>query len=153
MTRDREYIPGRLVVILALLLAGCGSSQANRPATLAHPPGDVMQAAVGSRMVDRTNTAVTVTSMVPKPRVDGSRTEFVYLGLLGSDPVGRSTIRVRYADFRIANGVTIEPAEHRAEVTLDLAQARVLEFKGWRIGVLEATDASIRYEVIGSPAP
>jgi hypothetical protein len=144
---------GRLAVVLALLLAACGSSQASRPATPVHTPGDVVQAAVGSRMVDRTNTAVTVTPMVPKPRVNGSRTEFVYLGLLGSDPVGRSTIRVRYAEYRIENGVTIEPAGYRAEVTLDLSQARVLEFKGWRIGVLEATDASIRYEVIGSPAP
>ncbi len=142
-----------VAVTLVLLLAACGSSQANRPATLSHPPGDVMQAAVGGPMVNRTSTAVTVTPMVPKARVDGSRTEFVYLGLLGSDPVGRNTVRVRYGEYRIANGVEIEPPEYRAEVTLDLAQARVLEFKGWRIGVLEATDASIRYEVVGSPAP
>ena len=153
MSPDRESMPGRVVVTVALLLAACGSGPANRPSTLVHPPGDVMQAAVGGPMVSRTSTAVTVTPMVPKPRVDGSRAEFVYLGLLGSDPVGRSTVRVRYAEYRIANGVEIEPPEYRAEVTLDLAQARVLEFKGWRIGVLEATDASIRYEVVGSPAP
>jgi hypothetical protein len=152
MCRSRDAPRGRVAVTLALLLAGCGSVEANRPTTIPRS-GEVTDVAVGGQMVNKTSTTVTVTSMVPKPRVDGLRAEFVYLGLLGSDPVGRKTVRVRYAEFRIANGIEIDPPAYRAEVTLDLAQSRTLEFKGWRIGVLEATEASIRYEVVGTPAP
>jgi hypothetical protein len=152
MSPRGEAMSGRVAVTLALLLAGCGSVEANRPTTILRP-GEVTDVAVGGQMVNKTSTTVTVTAMVPKPRVDGLRAEFVYLGLLGSDPAGRGTIRVRYAEYRIANGIEIEPAAYRAEVMLDLAQSRTLEFKGWRIGVLEATEASIRYEVVGTPAP
>lgn len=144
----------RLVAVtLALVLAGCGSAQANRPVTTLHRSGEVLEVAVGGLMVNDTRTTVTVTPMVPKPRVDGSRAEFAYLGLLGSDPVGRNTIRVRHALHRIANGVEDERPEYRAEVTLDLGQSRTIEFRGWRIGVLDATDTAIRFEVVGSPAP
>jgi len=144
----------RLVAVtLALVLAGCGSSQVNRPVTTLHRSGEVLKVDVGGLMVNDTRTTVTVTPMVPKPRVDGSRAEFAYLGLLGSDPVGRNTIRVRYAQHRIANGVEDERPEYRAEVTLDLGQSRTIEFMGWRIGVLDATDTAIRFEVVGSPAP
>jgi hypothetical protein len=115
--------------------------------------GDVLQAAVGSRMVNDTRTTMTYVPMTRTSRVDGLQSEFVYLGLLGSDPPGRKTIRVRYAERRIADGVAVEPPEYRAEVTLDLDQKRVIEFRGWRIRVLDATDATVRYEVIGSPAP
>jgi hypothetical protein len=94
-----------------------------------------------------------VTSMVPRPRVDGLSAEFVYLGLLGSDPAGRETIRVRYEEHRIANGVEVDRPEYRAEVTLDLTRSRVIEFRGWRIAILGATDRSIRYQVVGTPAP
>jgi hypothetical protein len=145
-------MPGRVAVTLALLLAGCGSVEANRPATL-NLPGEAMEVAVGGQMVDRSSTTVTVTPMQPRPRVVGFRAEFVYLGLLGSDPAGRSTIRVRYAEHKIAGGVEIEPPEYRAEVTLDLARSRIIEFRGWRIGVLDATDSTIKYEVVGIPAP
>jgi hypothetical protein len=112
-----------------------------------------MEAAIGNPMVNDTRTTVTVSPLVPKPRVDGSRAEFVYLGLLGPDPVGRNTIRVRYAEHVIANDVENERPEYRAEVTLDLGQSRTLEFKGWRIEVLEASAAAIRFEVVGTPAP
>jgi hypothetical protein len=152
MSRSRDALRGRVAVTLALLLAGCGSVEANRPTTIPRS-GEVTDVAVGGQMVSKTSTTVTVTAMVPKPRVDGLRAEFVYLGLLGSDPVGRNTVRVRYAEHKIANGIEIDPPAYRAEVTLDLAQSRTLEFKGWRIGVLEATEASIRYEVVGTPAP
>jgi hypothetical protein len=143
----------RLVTVtLALLLAGCGSAQANRPTSTLHR-GGVMEVAIGNPMVNDTRTTVTVSPLVPKPRVDGSRAEFVYLGLLGPDPVGRNTIRVRYAEHVIANDVENERPEYRAEVTLDLGQSRTLEFKGWRIEVLEASAAAIRFEVVGTPAP
>lgn len=110
-------------------------------------------AAVGKPMVTETSTTVTVHPTTRKVRVDGYRTELVYLGFLGSDPAGRSTIRVRYAEHRIADGIESEVPEYRAEVTLDLSRSRTIEFKGWRIGVLDATESSIRYEVVGSPAP
>lgn len=112
-----------------------------------------MEAAVGKPMVDNTSTTVTVTPLTQKGRTEGVRAELVYLGFLESDPAGRNTIRVRYAEHRIVDGVEIERPEYRAEVTLDLSRGRTLDFKGWRIGVLDATDSAIRYEVVGSPAP
>jgi hypothetical protein len=112
-----------------------------------------MEVGVGDPMVNDRRTTVTVTPMVTKPRVDGFRAEIVYLGLLGSDPVGRKTIRVRYAEHVIANDVENERPEYWAEVTLDLGQSRTLDFKGWRIEVLEASASAIRFEVVGTPAP
>ena len=112
-----------------------------------------MEAAVGGRMVDNTSTTVTVTAMTQASRVEGVRAEFVYLGLLGSGPAARTTARVRYAEHKIANGVETERPEYWAEVDLDLTRGRTIEFKGWRIEVLEATESSVRYEVVGSPAP
>jgi hypothetical protein len=53
----------------------------------------------------------------------------------------------------IANDVENERPDYRAEVTLDLGQSRTLEFKGWRIDVLAATPSSIKFEVVGTPAP
>ncbi len=138
--------------VLALVLAGCGSVQTPPPRTLERA-GEVGEAAVGGRMVNDTSTTVTVTPLTQKPRVDGVRVEFVYLGPAGSDPGGRNTIRVRYAEHKIANGVENEIPEYWAEVTLDLSRTRTIEFKGWRIGVLEATDSAIRYEVVGRPVP
>ena len=89
-----------------------------------------MEAAVGSPMVDNTSTTVTVTPLTQKGRTEGLRAELVYLGLLGSDPAGRNTIRVRYAEHRIVDGVTNERPEYRAEVTLDLGQGRILRRLG-----------------------
>ncbi len=43
--------------------------------------------------------------------------------------------------------------QRSGEVTLDLSRSRTIEFKGWRIAVLDANDSIIRYEVVGSPAP
>lgn len=140
-------------VALALLLASCGSVPTNPPSKTIQRAGEVTEVAVGSPMVNETSTTVTVHATTRKVRVDGFRSELVYLGFLGSDPAGRSTIRVRYAEHRIADGIESELPEYRAEVTLDLSRSRTFELKGWRIGVLDATDSTIRYEVVGSPAP
>lgn len=139
------------IVALATALAGCGAAPPNPPESIARSDG-ARSAAVGGPMVNDRITMVTVTALVPKPRVDGVRAEFVYLGLLGTDPAGQHTARVRYQEFPIRDGVEGERADYRAEIDLDLSRAKVLEFKGWRIQVIEATDAAIRYEVIGIPA-
>ncbi len=144
----------RLVALaVAFALAGCASSPPTPRIDTYDRPGEATEAAVGNPMVSNRSTTLVVTSMVPKPRVDGLTAEFVYLGLLGSDPAGKSTIRVRYEEHKIANGVEDPRPEYRAEVTLDLSRSRVIEFRGWRIAILDATDRSIRYQVIGSPAP
>jgi hypothetical protein len=144
----------RLVALtLAFTLAGCASGPTTPRIDTYDRPGEATEAAVGSPMVSNRSTTMVVTSMVPRPRVDGLSAEFVYLGLLGSDPAGRETIRVRYEEHRIANGVEDERPEYRAEVTLDLTRSRVIEFRGWRIAILGATDRSIRYQVVGTPAP
>jgi len=143
----------RLVTVtVALALAGCGSVQANQPVGTYQRSEGVMQAAVGAQMVTSKSTVVTVAPLGLKSRTDGFRSEFVYLGLLGSDPAGRNTIRVRYEERKAANGVEGERPEYRAEVDLDLTRSRVIEFKGWRIEVLDATDSVIKYEVVGIPA-
>jgi hypothetical protein len=144
----------RLLSLTAVLtLAGCSSAPPNPPVNTYPRSGEVMQAAVGSPMVSNRSTAVYVPSMVQRSRVNGYRTEVVYLGLLGSDPAGKSTIRVHFEEHRTKDGVEDPRPEYRAEVTLDLSQARVIEFRGWRIQVIDATESSIRYEVIGVPAP
>jgi hypothetical protein len=138
-----------LVLAATIALAGCGSVQ---PVTTVARSGEVTQVPVGSPMVSHRSTTVVVKPVAQSSRVDGLRVEFVYLGLLGSDPAGKNTIRVRYEEHRIANGLEEERPSLRAEVTLDLSRSRVIEYKGWRIGVLDATDSSIRCEVVGSPA-
>jgi hypothetical protein len=134
---------------VAIALAGCGSA---RPITTVDRSGEVTQVSVGSPMVSHRSTTVVVTPTAQKSRLDGLRAEFVYLGLLGSDPAGKSTIRVRYEEHRIVNGIEEERPSLRAEVTLDLSRSRVIEYKDWRIRVLDATDTTIRCEVVGSPA-
>ncbi len=144
----------RLVAVtLALALVGCGSVQTIPSSTTLPRSEGVMEVAVGGRMVNDTRTTVTVTALTQANRVEGIRVEFVYLGLLGSDPAASSTIRVRYAEYKVANGVEAERPETWAEVNLDLDRSRTIEFKDWRIEVLEATASSIKYEVVGSPAP
>jgi len=144
----------RLVAVtVAFALAGCGSVKANQPVGTYQRSEGVMQAAVGAPMVNNKSTLVSVAPLGMQPRIDGLRQEFVYLGLLGSDPAGRNTIRVRYEERKVANGVEGERPEYWAEVNLDLTRSRVIDFKGWRIEVLDATDSTIKYEVVGSPAP
>jgi hypothetical protein len=139
----------RIVAMTAVLaLAACSAVQ--QPTTF-HGAEGPMQVAVGAPMVTNESSTVRVTPLVPSPRVAGSRAEFVYLGLLGSDPEGRSTIRVRYEERKIPAVADGEKPDYRAELTLDLSRSRVLEFRGWRIEVLEASDSAIRYEVIGRP--
>ncbi|MEI6224966.1 MAG: hypothetical protein WCS72_09445 [Deltaproteobacteria bacterium] len=143
----------RLVAVTMLLtLAACSGAPAKPPTSFAMNE-EPLSVAVGGQMVNDTRTAVTFTPVTNVSRVDGTRSELVYLGLLGSGPAGKSTIRVRYQEHKIVNGVEVERPEYRAEVTLDLAQSRMLDFKGWQVGVLEATDSAIRYQVVGSPAP
>jgi hypothetical protein len=141
-----------VAVMVALALAGCASSKKNPSIETLGRSGGVMEVAVGSPMVDDRSTKVTVTALVPKPRVDGSRTQFVYLGFLGTDPVGRRTIRVRYEEHKIADGVESETPSLRAEVQLDLGLGRTIDFEGWRIDVLDATESRIRFEVVGTPS-
>jgi hypothetical protein len=143
----------RLVAVTMMLtLAACSSAPATPPTSIARSE-EPLQVGVGGQMVNDTGTVVSFAPVTKVSRVDGSRSEIVYLGLLGSDPAAKSTIRVRYQEHRIVNGVEVERPEYRAEVTLDLAKSRMLDFKGWQIGVIEATDTSIRYQVVGSPAP
>jgi hypothetical protein len=145
----------RLVALTLLLaFAGCKSVPTQpQPVQSLPRSGEAMQVAVGGRMVDETSTSLTVAPMVNVTRTKGFRTEIVYLGLLGTDPAGLRTVRVRYEEHAIADGVENARPEYRAEVTLDLGQGQVIDFRGWRIRVLEGTPSSIRYEVIGSPAP
>lgn len=147
----KRLVVASFVLALPVALSGCASGPAKAPESLVRADG-VQVAAVGGSMVNDRTTMVTVTSLVPKPRVDGLRTDFVYLGLLGTDPAGRNVARVRYEEHLTQDGVESERVEYRAVIELDLARGDVLSFKGWRIRVLEATDASIRYEVIGVPA-
>jgi hypothetical protein len=142
-----------VAVTLLLALAACSSGPPAKPPTSFARDGEPLQAAVGGRMVDDTSTFVSIAPVTSTSRVDGSRSELLYLGLLGPEPAAKGTIRVRYEEHRIVNGVEVERPEYRAEVTLDLAQSRTLDFKGWQIVVLEATDAAIRFRVVGSPAP
>jgi hypothetical protein len=144
----------RLVAVTMLLtLAACSSAPPTKPPTSFARDGEPLQAAVGGRMVNETSTVVSFAPITKVSRVDGARAEIVYLGLLGSDPAAKGTIRVRYEEHKIVNGAEVERPEYRAEVTLDLAQGRTLDFQGWQIAVLEATDTAIRYRVVGSPAP
>lgn len=141
-----------VAVSLLLTLAACSSAPVSPPTSLARDEGPA-QVGVGGRMVDETSTVVSISPVTKTSRVDGSRAEFVYLGLLGPEPAAKGTIRVGYEEHKIVDGVEVERPEYRAEVTLDLAQGRTLDFKGWRIDVLEATDKTLRYRVVGSPAP
>lgn len=104
-------------------------------------------------MLSNRSTTVVVAPLARGPRVDGVRAELVYLGLLGTDPAGRNTARFRYEEHEITGGVEEERAEFRATVTLDLARSRVLDFRGCRVEVLEATEARIRYEILGNAVP
>jgi hypothetical protein len=139
-------------VTMLLTLAACSSAPANPPTSLLRND-EPLQVGVGGRMVNDTSTVVSISPVTKISRVDGSRSELVYLGLLGSGPAAKSTIRVRFEEHKIVGGVEVERPEYRAEVTLDLAQSRTLDFKGWQVAVIEATDTSIRYQVVGSPAP
>jgi hypothetical protein len=146
----KRLVAASFVLVLAVAVEGCAAAP-TPPESIARSDG-ARTAAVGGPMVNDRITMVTVTALVAKPRVDGIRAEIVYLGLAGTDPAGRNTARVRYQEYPIRDGVEGEKPDYSAVIDLDLARSKVLEFKGWRIQVIEATDAAIRYEVIGSPA-
>jgi hypothetical protein len=142
----------RLVaVMVALTLAGCGSVQKNPSSEGKSFSGEAMEAAVGTRMVNYTSTTVRVGPVARQSSAEGVRVEFVYLGFRGSDPAGKNTIRVRYDEHKIVDGIEKEPPDYRAEVQLDLSLGRVITFKGWRIGVIDATDSVIKYVAVWSP--
>jgi hypothetical protein len=136
---------------VALLLSACASpGKPPAPGNFTFS-GDAVEAPVGGRMVDHTGTTIRIDPLTGKGRAEGLRSEFVYLGLAGSDPVGRNTIRVRYSEFRVVDGVEKEAAEHRAEVRLDLSRGKVLSYRGWDIGVVDASDAAIRFVAVPAP--
>jgi hypothetical protein len=140
-------------MMAALTLGACGSVPRNPASEGGTFSGEAVEAAVGTRMVDRTSTTVRIDPVSRKPRVEGVRVEFVYLGFLGQDPAGKKTIRVRYEEHKIVDGVENETADYRAEVRLDLAQGQVISFRGWGIGVVEATDSAIKFVAVWSPPP
>lgn len=143
----------RLVAAMtALTLSACASAaKAPAPGSFTFS-GDAVEVAVGGRMVNHTATTVRVDPISGKGRSEGLRSEFVYLGLAGTDPAGRNVVRVRYAEYRIVDGVEKEAAEHRAEVRLDLSRGKVMAYRGWDIGVVEATETAIRFVAVPGPS-
>lgn len=137
---------------LALTFTACASSGKAPPSGSFTFSGDAVEVAVGGRMVNHSGTTVRVDPVTGKSRTEGLRAEFVYLGLAGSDPAGRATVRVRYAEYRSVDGVEKEAPEHRAEVRLDLSRGKVMSYRGWEIGVVEATDAAIRFVAVQGPS-
>jgi uncharacterized protein YceK len=139
----------RLVaVMVALTLAGCGSVRTHPSGEGRAFSGEATEAAVGTRMVNNTSTTVRVDPVTRQSRVEGVRVEFVYLGLRASDPAARNTIRVRYEEHKIVGGVEKESPDYWAELQLDLGLDRVIVFRGWRIGVVDATDSVIKYVAV-----
>jgi hypothetical protein len=143
----------RLVAAMVVLtLSACASAgKAPAPAGFTFS-GNAVETVVGGRMVNHVGTTVRVDPVSGKTRTEGLRAEFVYLGLAGTDPAGRTTIRVRYAEYRSVDGVEKEAPEHRAEVRLDLSRGKVMSYRGWEIGVVEATDAAIRFVAVQGPS-
>jgi hypothetical protein len=141
-----------VVAVMALTLSACASAgKAPAPGTVTFS-GDAVEAPVGGRMVNHTGTTIRVDPVTGKARSEGLRTEFVYLGLAGTDPAGRTTVRVRHAEYRIVDGVEKEAPEHRAEVRLDLSRGKVISYRGWDIGVVEATDLAIKFVAVPAPS-
>ena len=142
----------RLVVaVVTLMLTACASAgKAPAPGDFTFS-GDALEAAVGARMVNHTGTTVRIDPVTGKARAEGLRSEFVYLGLVGTDPAGRNTIRVRYAEYRSVDGVEREAPEHLAEVRLDLSRGKVMSYRGWDIGVVEANAGAIRFVAVPAP--
>jgi hypothetical protein len=140
-----------VVVMIALVLAGCGSVRTNPPSDGTSFSGEAMEAAVGARMVNYTSTTVRIDPLTRQARTEGVRVEFVYLGLQGSDPIGKNTIRVRYEEHKVVEGVEKESPEYRAEVRLDLGLGRIIMFRGWRIGVVDATESVIKFVAVWNP--
>jgi len=145
-------MPRLVVAAVALTLSACASAgKAPAPGSFTFS-GDAVEAAVGGRMVDHTGTTVRIDPVTGKARAEGLRAEFVYLGLAGTDPAGRTTIRVRYAEYRSVDGVEKDVPEHRAEVRLDLSRGKVMSYRGWDIGVVEANEGAIRFVAVPAPS-
>ena len=142
----------RVALVTALVLTACAGVErpppAGAPATFS---GDAREAAVGAPMVDARSTAVRVDPATGQSRVAGVHAEFVYLGFLGGEGAGKRTIRIRYEERRIKDGVENEVPDHRAEVRLDLSQGNVVSYRGWSIGIVEATDVAVRYVASQGP--
>lgn len=102
------------------------------------------------RMVNHRSTTVIEDPFAGRSKANGVRETFTYLGLLPSDPRGK-TIRVRYERWQIVDDVESPTVAERAEIRLDLAQADVLVHRTWRIGVVEANATSIRFVAVEGP--
>ena len=143
----------RLVAVVAVLtLSACAGARKTPAGEAWTFAGDAREAPVGGRIVDARSTAVRVDPATGKTRVSGIHAEFTYLGFLGGEGAGKNTIRVRYEERRIKDGVESETPDLRAEVRLDLSLGKVISYRGWSIGVVEATDAAIRYVAAQDPS-
>jgi hypothetical protein len=134
----------RLLPTLLVVLAACASAPPKGAAAPLTFSGKALEAPVGGTMVDHVAKVITVEPFSGAGGATGTRVTFTYLGLLDADPAGR-TIRVRYEERKIVNGVESQTVDRRAELRLDLSLGKVLEYKNWLIGVVEATPAAIRY--------
>ncbi len=142
----------RLVAVMAVLFAaGCSGAQKPSVADARTFSGDAREAPVGGRMVDARSTAVRVDPTTGRSQVSGVHAEFTYLGFMGGEGGGKSTIRVRYEERKIKDGVESDAPDLRAEVRLDLALGNVISYRGWSIGVVEATDAGIKFVAVQVP--
>jgi hypothetical protein len=138
--------------LLVLAFAGCGPVQTKQVLAANYKLGEKMEAAIGSPMVNYADTTEKVRAgSGKKPRVDGVRAELVYLGFLGSDPLGKNTIRVRYLEYSVTKGIETPILGSSAEVNYDLSQSKEIGYKGWRVQVLDATNTTITYMVVASP--
>jgi hypothetical protein len=105
---------------------------------------------VGGRMVNHRSVTVTEDPFAGRSQPKGVREAFTYLGLLPADARGK-TIRVRYERWRIVDGVESPTVDERAEIRLDLSLGDVLVHRGWRIGIVEADDAHVRFVAVQGP--
>jgi hypothetical protein len=105
---------------------------------------------VGERMVNHRAVTVTETPFVGRSTPSGTREAFTYLGLLPADASGR-TIRVRYERWKIVDGVESPTVDERAEIRLDLSRGDMISHRTWRIGIVEADGARVRYVAVQAP--
>ncbi len=105
---------------------------------------------MGERMVNHRAVTVTETPFVGRSKPNGTREAFTYLGLLPADASGK-TIRVRYERWKIVDDVESPTVDERAEIRLDLSRADVIVHRTWRIGIVEADGAHIRFVAVQAP--
>jgi len=136
---------------VALALAACGAAPPRPPPAPFTFSGEALEVPVGGKMVDDRSTTVRVDETTRKTRTEVVHAELVYLGFLENDPSAPNTIRARYQEHRIVEGVEKPVADFRAEVRLDLSLGKILEIHGWRVGVVEATPSAIKFVAVKGP--